>query len=94
MWYSAGHIIPLLASSKALRGPLWGPLASLSSLYPTHRTLLNKALNLSWLSFLAQQGPESAPSATWGSIYHPVSEIVRMSNRLLPLPKNLVSRTP
>lgn len=47
----------LLAFSEAL----WGPLACLSSLQPIRGTLLNKALSLFWLSFLAQQCPEYAP---------------------------------
>lgn len=77
-------------SSGLLRGTT-GPtgLSQQSLQTKGSQDTLNKALSLSWLSCLAQ----SLSPNHRGSIHHAVSEITRMSERLLPLSKNPANRT-
>lgn len=63
------------------------------SMQPPRRTQLYKVLTLSCLAF----SPPAILSLSLnhrGSIHRPGSEIIRVSNGLLPLSRNLTSKTP
>lgn len=63
------------------------------SMQPPRRTRLYKVLTLS-CSALSPPAILSLSLNQRGSIHHPGSEIIRVSNRLLPLSRNLTSKTP